>query len=141
MTTRFVPAKTSVKTLNSFRISPFILQDSLYVFEITSPFFFLTFDRLKERLQISESIGPKALNNLIRSGLNKRFSTECSTWAKEVTAIKSACHKDMRAQQKKVQDQLREARSQTEASIRFAVVNAVFSDYPSVFVPPSLVPF
>jgi hypothetical protein len=93
-------------------------------------------DRLKERLQISESIGPKALNSLVRSGLNKRFPTECGTWVKEVTAIKSACQKDMGAQQKKVQDQLREARAQTEASIRFAVVNAVFSDYPSVFVPP-----
>lgn len=38
----------------------------------------------------------------------------------------------MDAQQKKAQDQLNEARAQTESSIRFAVVNAVFSGYPFV---------
>jgi hypothetical protein len=92
-------------------------------------------DRLKDRLQISESISPKSLSILVRSGLNKRFSAEYGTWMKEVNAIKSACHKDMGAQQKKAQDQLREAKAQTELSIRFAVVNAVFSGYPSVLAP------
>jgi hypothetical protein len=92
-------------------------------------------DRLKERLQISESINPKSLNILVRSGLNKRFPSECAIWVKEVNTIKSACLKDMRAQQEKAQDQLRKARTQTELSIRFAVVNAVFLSYPSVIIP------
>jgi hypothetical protein len=54
---------------------------------------------------------------------------------KEVAAIKLAHRKDTEAQQKKAQDQLSEARTQTESSIRFAVVNAVFSGYPSVLAP------
>jgi hypothetical protein len=54
---------------------------------------------------------------------------------KEVNAIRLAYLKDMEAQQKKAQDQLSEARAQTESSIRFAVVNAVFSGYPSVLPP------
>jgi hypothetical protein len=95
----------------------------------------LIVDRSKERLQISESISPKSLNSLIRLGLNKRFPDECGIWTKEVNAIRSAYHKDMEAQQKKAQDQLSEARAQMESSIRFAVVNAVFSGYPSVLPP------
>ena len=91
---------------------------------------YLTADRLKERLQISETIGPKSLHQLVRLGLNKRFPDECSIWVKEVNAIKSASQKDMEARQKKAQDQLSEARAQTESSIRFAVVNAVFARYP-----------
>ena len=49
---------------------------------------------------------------------------------KEVSAIKLAYQKDMEARQKKAQEQLSEASVQTESSIRFAVVNAVFSYYP-----------
>ena len=91
---------------------------------------------MKERLHISESISsPKSLNSLIRLGLDKRFPDECGMWMKEVSAIKSAYRKDMEAQQKKARDQLSEARVQTELSIRFAVVNAVFSGYPSVLSP------
>ena len=41
----------------------------------------------------------------------------------------------METQLQKAQDQLSEARAQTESSIRFAVVNAVFSGYPSVLAP------
>ncbi|KAF8340910.1 hypothetical protein F5887DRAFT_1062589 [Amanita rubescens] len=119
LTTQYVPVKSSVKTLNSRKISAFILQDSL----------------LKERLQISENIGPKSLNSLVRSGLNKRFPDECSIWTKEVGAIRLAYRKGMEAQLNEAQDQLREARAQTESSIRFAVVNAVFSGYPSVLAP------
>lgn len=135
MTTRYVPVQRSVKTFNSFKIAAFLLQDALYAFETTSHHVFLIADRLKERLQISESISPKSFNNLIRLGLNKRFPDVCGIWMKEANAIKSAYHKDMGAQQKKAQDQLREARAQTESSIRFAVVNAVFSGYPSVLAP------
>jgi predicted transcriptional regulator len=87
---------------------------------------------MKERLQISESIGIRSLNSLIRLGLIQRFPNECGIWKKEVDAITSACYKNMKAQQKKAQDQLSEARAQMESSIRFAVVNAVFSGYPSV---------
>ena len=90
----------------------------------------LTVDRLKERLQISETIGPKSLQQLVRLGLDKRFPDEYGIWVKEVDAIRSASHKDTEARQKKAQDQLSEARAQTESSIRFAVVNAVFSRYP-----------
>ena len=90
---------------------------------------------MKERLQISETIGPKSLNSLIRSGLNKRFPDECGVWTKEVGDIKSAYRKDMEAQQKKAEDQLNEARAQTQSSIQLAVVNAVFSSYPSVLAP------
>ena len=90
----------------------------------------LIVDRLKERLQISEAIGPKSLNNLVRLGLSKRFPEECDVWVKEINAIRLASQKDMEARQKKAQDQLSEARAQTESSIRFAVVNAVFSRYP-----------
>jgi len=57
---------------------------------------------------------------------------------KEVNAIRSTYHKDMKAQQLKAQDQLSEARAQMESSIRFAVVNAVFSGYPSVLAPLSV---
>ena len=96
---------------------------------------FLIVDRLKERLQLSESISPKSLNSLIRLGLNKRFPDECGIWMKEVNAIRLTYHKDMGAQQKKAQDQLSEARAQTASSIRFAVVNSVFSGYPSVLAP------
>ena len=96
---------------------------------------FLTVDRLKEHLQISESIGPKSLNSLIRWGLEKRFPDECGIWTKEVNAIKSACRKDMEAKQKEAQDQLNKVRTQTDSSIRLAVVNAVFSDYPFVLTP------
>lgn len=32
MTARYVPAKRLVKTLNSFKISSFLLQDALYAF-------------------------------------------------------------------------------------------------------------
>ena len=135
MTTRYVPAKIAVKSFNSFRITAFLLQDALYAFGTTSLYVFLIVDRLKERLQISESINPKALNSLTRLGLDKRFPDECSIWMKEVSAIKSACHRDMEAQKKQAQDQLSEARSQTESSIRFAVVNAVFSCYPCVLTP------
>ena len=85
----------------------------------------LIVDRLKERLQISEAIGPKSLNNLVRLGLSKRFPEECDVWVKEINAIRLASQKDMEARQKKAQDQLSEARAQTESSIRFAVVNAV----------------
>ncbi|KAF8124364.1 hypothetical protein EV363DRAFT_1227517 [Boletus edulis] len=116
MTIRYVPVKRCIKTLNSFKISAFLLQDTL----------------LKERLQISETIGPKSLNNLIRMGLNKRFPDECGIWTKEVNSIKLAYQKDMNAQQKKAEDQLSVARAQTESSIRFAVVNAVFSGYPAL---------
>ena len=63
-------------------------------------------------------------------GLNKRFPDECGIWLKEVSSIKLASQKDMQAQQKKAQDQLSGARAQTESSIRFAAVNAVFSRYP-----------
>ena len=101
---------------------------------------FLMVGRLKERLQISETIGPKSLNSIIRSGLNKRFPDACGIWTKEVSAIKLAYRKEMEAQQKKAEDQLGEARAQTESSIRFAVVNAVFSGYPSVLALLSLVP-
>ena len=96
---------------------------------------FLIVGRLKERLQISETIGPKSLNGLIRLGLNKRFPNECGIWTKEVAAIKLAYRRDMEAQQKKAQDQLNEDRAHTELSIRLAVVNAVFSSYPSVLAP------
>jgi len=116
MTTRYIPVQRSVKTFNSFKIAAFLLQDAL----------------LKERLQISESISPRSLNSLIRLGLSKRFPDKCGIWVKEVNAIKSAYHKDMGAQQKKAQDQLSEAKAQTESSIRFAVVNAVFSGYPTL---------
>lgn len=112
MTTRYVPVKSSVKTYNSFKISAFLLQDAL----------------LKDRLQISETINPRSLNSLIRLGLNKRLPDECGVWTKEVNAIKSAYQKDMEAQQKKVRDQLSE---ETESSIRFTVVKAVFSGYPT----------
>ena len=87
-------------------------------------------DRLKERLEISETIDPKSLDNLVRLGLRKRFPDECGIWVKEVKAIRLASQNDVEARQKKVQDQLSEARAQTEACIRFAVVNAVFSRYP-----------
>lgn len=87
---------------------------------------------MKEHLQISENIGPRSLDRLVRLGLGKRFPDECSVWTKEVNAIKLACQKDMEAHKKKAEDELREARAQTEASIRFAVVNAVFSGYPFV---------
>jgi hypothetical protein len=40
----------------------------------------------------------------------------------------------MEAQQTKAQDRLNKARAQTESSIRFAVVNAVFSRYPFVAI-------
>ena len=100
------------------------------------PSLFLIVDRLKERLQISESINSKSLNNLVRSaGLNKRFPAECGIWMKEVHAIRSTYNKDLEAQQKEAQDQLSEDKAQTESSIRFAVVNAVFSGYPSVLAP------
>ena len=95
---------------------------------------FLTVDRLKERLQISETLHPKSLNHLVRLGLNKRFPDECSVWVKEVSAIRSAHQKAIDTQQKKAQDQLTEARAQTESTIRFAVVNAVFSGYPFVVI-------
>jgi hypothetical protein len=91
---------------------------------------FLIVDRLKERLHISETIHPKSFNHLVRLGLNKRFPDECGIWVKEVNAIRLASQKGMEAQQKKAQDQLSEARAQTESSMRFAVVNAVFSRYP-----------
>jgi hypothetical protein len=68
-------------------------------------------------------------------GLNKRFPDECGIWTKEVAAIKLAYRRDMEAQKKKAQDQLSEDRAQTELSIRLAVVNAVFSGYPSVLAP------
>ncbi|KAI9573409.1 hypothetical protein HD554DRAFT_2055827 [Boletus coccyginus] len=116
MTTRYVPVKRSFKILNPFKISAFLLQDAL----------------LKERLYISETIGLKSLNNLVRMGLNKRFPDECGIWVKEVNAIKSAYRKDTDAQQKKAQDKLNEAKSQTESGIRFAIVNAVFSGYPTL---------
>ena len=54
---------------------------------------------------------------------------------KEVGAIKSACLRDMEAQKMQAQDQLNEARAETESSIRFAVINAVFSCYPFVLIP------
>lgn len=133
MTTRYVPAKISIGYYNSYRIGAFILQDSLYAFESTSLRVFLIVDRLKERLQISESISPKSLNILIRLGLDKRFRDECILM-KEANSIKSANNKDMEVQLKKAENQLNEARPQTESSIRFAVVNAVFSGYPSVLV-------
>ncbi|KAG9308630.1 hypothetical protein JVU11DRAFT_11581 [Chiua virens] len=69
MTTQYVPIKRSVKSLDFFKISAFILHDSL----------------MKERLQISESINPKSLNHLIRLGLGKRFPDEHNIWTKEVT--------------------------------------------------------
>lgn len=40
MTTQYVPVKRSVKTLNSFRITTFLLQDTLYAFEVTTLFTF-----------------------------------------------------------------------------------------------------
>jgi hypothetical protein len=116
MTTKYVPVKRSVKLLDSFKISAFLLQDAL----------------LKERLQISETLHPKSLNHLVRLGLNKRFPDECGMWVKEVNAIRSAHQKAIDTQQKKAQDQLTEARAQTESTIRFAVVNAVFSGYPTL---------
>ena len=100
---------------------------------------FLIVGRQKEHLHISETIGPKSLNSLIRLGLNKRFPDECGIRTKEVSAIRLAHRKDMEAQQKKAEDQLSEARVQTESSIRLAVVNAVFSCYPSVLAPLSQV--
>ncbi|KAF8549818.1 hypothetical protein OG21DRAFT_542691 [Imleria badia] len=114
MTARYVPVKRLVKTLNSFKITSFLLQDTL----------------MKERLQLSETIGPRSLTHIVRLGLNKRFRNECAVWGKEVNAIRLAYQKDMDAQQKKAQDRLSDARAQTESSIRFAVVNAVFSGYP-----------
>ena len=94
----------------------------------------LIVDRLKERLQISETIGPKALNHLVQMGIGERFPDECGIWVKEVDAIRLASQKDLEAQQKKAQDELSEARAQMESSIRFAVVNAVFSGYPFVAI-------
>ena len=91
---------------------------------------FLIVDRLKERLQISETIGPKSLEDLFRLGLGKRFPAEHSTWLKEGNVIRLASQKDVKARQKKAQDELSEARAQTESCVRFAVVNAVFSRYP-----------
>ena len=84
-------------------------------------------------------MGPKSLNNLVRSGLNKRFPDECGAWTKEVGAINLAYRKDMEAQQRKAEGQLSKARAQTESSIRFAVVNAVFSCYLCVLAPRFLV--
>jgi hypothetical protein len=135
MTTRYVPAKLSIKFYNSYRISSFLLQDTLYAFETISFLVFLNVDRLKEHLHISESIGPKSLNSLVRLGLDKRFPDECGIWMKDLNAIRSSYRKDMEAKQKEAQDQLSDARTQTESSIRFAVVNAVFSDYPFVLAP------
>lgn len=85
-------------------------------------------------MQISETISPKSLNNLIRLGLGKRFPEESNIWAKEVNAIKLACQKDVAVQQKKAQNELDAAKAQTESSIRFAIVNAVFSRYPFVVI-------
>jgi hypothetical protein len=63
-------------------------------------------------------------------GLSERFPDECDIWVKEVNAVRLTYQKNMEARQKKAQEQLSEARAQTELSIRFAVVNAVFSCYP-----------
>ena len=134
MTTRYVPVKRSVKTLSSFKLTAFLLQDTLYAFQTTLFTFFLIIVRSKERLQISETIGPKSLNHLVRLGLDKRFPDECSIWVKEVNSIRVAHRKEADAQHKKAQDQLNAARAQTESSIRFAVVNAVFSGYPCVLL-------
>ena len=90
---------------------------------------------MKERLQIAETISPRSLNHLVRLGLNKRFPDECSIWVKEVNSIKVAHEKEADAQHKQAQDQLNAARAQTESSIRFATVNAVFSGYPCVLLP------
>ena len=69
-------------------------------------------------------------------GIGERFPDECGIWVKEVDGIRLASQKDLEleAQQKKAQDELSEARVQMESSIRFAVVNAVFSGYPLVAI-------
>ena len=100
--------------------------------------FLLILVRLKERLQISDAISSKSLNHLVQLGLNKRFPDECSIWMKEVDAIKLACQKEVDAQHKKAQDQLNADTAQTESTIRFAVINAVFSSYPCVLLSLSL---
>lgn len=41
MSTKYVPVKRSIKTLNSFKLSAFLLQDALYVFTILFPFTFV----------------------------------------------------------------------------------------------------
>lgn len=40
MTTQYVPVKRSIKILNAFKITTFLLQDALYAFEITALFTF-----------------------------------------------------------------------------------------------------
>lgn len=41
MTIQYAPVKRFVKTLNSFRLATFLLQDALYAFEVTTLFTFL----------------------------------------------------------------------------------------------------
>ncbi|KAF8549816.1 hypothetical protein OG21DRAFT_1447416 [Imleria badia] len=116
MTTQYVPVKRSIQTLGPSKMSKFELQDAL----------------LKERLYISETISRKSLDHLVRLGLDKRFPEECGTWTKGVDAIRATYRKAMESQQNKDQDQLGQARAQTESSIRLAVVNAVFSGFPTL---------
>jgi hypothetical protein len=40
MTTKYVPVKRSIKALNSFKITAFLLQDALYAFQTSSFFTF-----------------------------------------------------------------------------------------------------
>ncbi|KAF9228234.1 hypothetical protein BS17DRAFT_850512 [Gyrodon lividus] len=114
MTTRYLPGKRSIKSLNSFNISSFLLQDALH----------------GESLQILETIGPRSLHLLLRLGLSKRFPEQGGIWASEVRAIKLASQKQMETLQQRLHDELTEGESRMESIMRVAVANAVFHNHP-----------
>jgi hypothetical protein len=139
MTARYQPGRRSVKSLYAHRMNSFQLQDALYASYVT-PCPSSTkrwICREKESLQIAETIGPKLLHQLFRLGLGRRFPEEGDIWAKEMNVIKLAYKKQMEDHQKRLDDELTEGESRTELAMRVAIANAVFHDYPFVWIYPS----
>ncbi|KIK76912.1 hypothetical protein PAXRUDRAFT_28892 [Paxillus rubicundulus Ve08.2h10] len=125
MTARYLPGRRSVKDLRDYRMNSFQLQDALE----------------NESLQIAETIGPKLLHQLFRLGLGRCFPEEGDLWAKEMNVIKLAYQKQMENQKKRLDDALTEGESRTEHTMRVAITNAVFHDYPFVWTYPSDFPW
>ncbi|KAI5998961.1 hypothetical protein F5J12DRAFT_286001 [Pisolithus orientalis] len=114
MTIRHQPAKRVSET---FRARPFTaLQLESYL--------------MSDRLCISESLDDDALNILLRSGLSKRFPSECDKWTHESTAVGARCKRMQTDEWAKMRATLNKEEENLTLAIHEAVVNAALDLYP-----------
>ena len=86
--------------------------------------------RTSDRLRLSEKLDDKALNILVRSGLQKRFPRECSQWEHESNAIQRLSESRIKTEIEKMTTKLQTELPALEKSLFEAILDEVLRLYP-----------